>query len=66
MHNLNSGKSGQNIWPTSLIFKKKISKENNNPRGENSPNLVTLLRAGLLYKNSPLDTGFISQRTFPL
>jgi hypothetical protein len=47
-------------------FQKKISKENNNPRGENSPNLVTLLRAGLLYKNSPLDTGFISQRTFPL
>jgi hypothetical protein len=30
------------VWAHSVIFK-KVPKENNRPKGENSPNLVTLL-----------------------
>jgi hypothetical protein len=35
-------KSTPQIRATSVISKKKLPKENNRPKGENSPNLVTL------------------------
>jgi hypothetical protein len=38
----NFGKSSTKIWTTFVIFE-KLSKVNNRPLGENSPNLVTLL-----------------------
>jgi hypothetical protein len=34
-------KSSPKFWTTSVFFK-KLPKENNRPKGENSPNLVTL------------------------
>jgi hypothetical protein len=36
------GKSSPQMW-TSLVIKKKLTKVNNHPMGEFSPNLVTLL-----------------------
>jgi hypothetical protein len=41
MHNLNRGKNNQNVWATSLIFK-KLPIANNHPKGINSPNVVAL------------------------
>jgi hypothetical protein len=35
-------KSNPNIWATSVIVK-KLPRENNQPKGENLPNLVTLI-----------------------
>jgi hypothetical protein len=32
-----------NIFPTFVIFEKKLPKVNNRPKGETLPNLVTLL-----------------------
>jgi hypothetical protein len=40
MHNLNCGKEA----PKPVILKKNMLKVNNHPMGENSPNLVTLIR----------------------
>jgi hypothetical protein len=42
MQHIYSDKNQPKIWASSLIFV-KLPKENNHPRGKNSPNLVTLL-----------------------
>jgi hypothetical protein len=42
MHNFCHGKSSQK-WLATLVFFKKLSKENSRPFGENSPNVVTLV-----------------------
>jgi hypothetical protein len=42
MHNVCHGKSGPKIWDISAIFIKR-TKANNDPMGNNSPNLATLV-----------------------
>jgi hypothetical protein len=42
-HNLNCGKKQPTMWATS-VFKKTLSRVNNHPSGENSPDLVTLIQ----------------------
>jgi hypothetical protein len=41
MHNFYRKKSSPKLWATSVIFE-KLTEENYRPKGENSPNLVTL------------------------
>jgi hypothetical protein len=43
MHSRNRVKSGPLLWPITVI--KSLSKVNNHPMGESSPNLVTLAEA---------------------
>jgi hypothetical protein len=40
-----SEKVAQKIWTTLKFFQKKLPKVNNVPRGENQPNLVTLIES---------------------
>jgi hypothetical protein len=42
IHNFKRGKSSPKMWATSESFK-KLPKVNNDPIGEKSPNLVTLI-----------------------
>jgi hypothetical protein len=48
MHQFYRGKSGPKLWATVVIFK-RLPIENNHPKGENSLNLVTLLRTGKVH-----------------
>jgi hypothetical protein len=51
------GKSGTKIWATSVFFQ-KLPKVNNRPLGENSPNLVTLLKTDITTGANPTTSEF--------
>jgi hypothetical protein len=53
LHQFYRGKSGTKIWATAVI--KKLQIENDHPTGENSPNLVTLLRGDIFFLSTRED-----------